>query len=108
MGAYSADIQFTEKYAGFVRTADPHNILRKSTVAYDRFFRPGKAEYQILGPTEGRITISLFKSSPNNCQTNIGFYKRAVELSGGKDVMVREEGCTGKGDPACKFVLSWK
>lgn len=108
LGAHSADMHYKEKYSGFLKDKDPHNVLNKSIFAFDLYFRPGKAVCTKLGPKETKIEISLFKSNPKNCQTNIGFYKRAVELSGGKDVKVEEKSCTGKGDRVCTFVISWK
>lgn len=107
LGAHSADMHYKEKYSGFLKDKDPFNVLKKSTFAFDLYFRPGKALCTKTGPKEIKIEVSLFKSTSKNCQTNIGFYKRAVELSGGKDVKVVERTCTGKGDGMCTFIISW-
>jgi uncharacterized protein (TIGR02265 family) len=107
MGAFSADNQFTTAYRGYLQSGNPHTILKKSSTMFSRFYKPGSMDYLSTGEKSCLLVIKNFISTTQNCLTAVGFFKRAIELSGGKKVKIEEVKCTARGDDVCEFQVTW-
>jgi hypothetical protein len=45
--------------------------------------------------------------SAHDCQTVIGWYERALEMCGARDVRIVEEECRATGGATCRYSVSW-
>lgn len=106
MGAYSAEFEISEEHSG-----TPDNMMRflkLQMTLFSHYFKPGSVEMVPGKENEVLIRVKGFRSVHENCETNIGFLKRAVELRGAEDVTAEETRCSK--DPNmefCEYRLRW-
>lgn len=108
MGAYSAEAQGRGPYRTFFRAKDPVGLLQSMAPMHAMLNKPG--EMTVEPRTNGHVTMRV-KSPQGNadvCRLAQGFYRRAVELCGVKEVTVREVECSGSGAEACRFEVRWR
>ena len=108
MGAYSAEAQGRGAYRTFFRAKDPAGLLQSMAPMHAMLNKPG--EMTVEPRANGHVTMRV-KSPQGNadvCRLAQGFYRRAVELCGVKDVTVREVECSGSGAEACRFEVRWR
>jgi predicted hydrocarbon binding protein len=72
--------------------------------------RNDPSEIEVLSKKSGHCTVKVLKpkSTEALCKVSLEFFARAVQLSGGQGVRVREFQCSAKGDPYCQFELTWE
>ena len=46
--------------------------------------------------------------SKPDCLTVVGWYRRALEMCGAKNVRVLEEECRARGGAVCRYRVSWQ
>jgi len=108
LGAYSAEMNLRGVYRSF-RRADVHDFFTRTAVLHRQFQDFGIARYRELDDAYGMMTHSGYTSySPLYCASAIGFYRAAVRLHGGADVVVHESRCQCAGAPACVFDIAWR
>ena len=62
-----------------------------------------------LGDSSCAIRMEGWKVSDTpNCHSNRGFFRKAAELSGGKDVVCEEKQCRRRGDAHCEYFIVWR
>jgi uncharacterized protein (TIGR02265 family) len=106
MGAFSADYQ--DKQFSVRQNTDPWRLLNLIAITYNRFFRPGRSEVIKVSDTEATIFIHDFLSTKENCEGNMGFLKRSLEMSGAKDVEVTEQHCSARNSELpCEYHIKW-
>ena len=107
MGAFSAE--FHDSHIQVKQYKDPWRFINLHSTIYPRFFKPARVE--ILRPSshEARIRIFEFRSVKENCETNIGFFFRNLELCGAEEVEVVETQCTrDPGVEFCEYKVRWR
>lgn len=108
MGRASADTNLNGPQRAFVRQGDPHYLLSLSETIYSYYYAQGRRTYDRSGPKSGVVTTyEAPPSSPADCLTVIGWYQRAIELSGGEDARVVEEKCRSRGHDRCEYRCVW-
>lgn len=107
MGAYSADFQISKE-----DTSSPEDLrrfLKLQMTMFSHYFKPGTVEMVTVSDNEVLIRIKGFASVRENCDTNMGFLKRSIELRGAEGVTIDEPKCSQ--DPTagvCEYRLRWK
>lgn len=108
VGAHSAERQARGAYSVYFRDKKPVALLEAMAPMHAMLNRPG--EMQVEPRADGHVTLLV--SSPRGqvqcCRVARAFYRRAVELCGGRDVTVREVECSGREAPACRFEVRWR
>jgi len=111
MGQFSADTNLGPGgvQRPYLREGDPHFLLRNVPRMYATQHSGGTRAYEQTGPRSATIKTIDAGSEPeaDDCLTAVGWLRRAVELSGGKAVMVEETQCRSKGAASCDFACSW-
>jgi uncharacterized protein (TIGR02265 family) len=108
LGEASADKNLATLHHGFLTEGKPHAFLAKAPAIYALYYETGRREYQQTGPTEGLLTTFDAETfSAADCLTVVGWYRRALQMCGAKDVEVVEEECRAKGGPVCRYRVRW-
>jgi predicted hydrocarbon binding protein len=106
MGHHSAERALKGTYRAFVGK-NPTDLLQRSAQMHKMRNDPAEMEVIVDGATRCVVKIMQPKSTVEICKVSKAFYERSIELAGGRDVHVRETECTGRGDPLCRFEISW-
>ena len=108
LGEASADKNLTTLHHGFMTEGKPHAFLAKAPAIYALYYETGRREYQQTGPNQGMLTTYDAETfSTADCLTVIGWYRRALQMCGAKEVEVVEEECRAKGGTVCRYKVSW-
>ncbi|HEY6098769.1 MAG TPA: TIGR02265 family protein [Anaeromyxobacter sp.] len=111
MGQFSADANLGRSgvQRPYLREGDPHFLLRNVPRMYASQHSAGVRTYEQTGPRSAtlRTIDDGGEADPDDCLTAVGWLRRAIELSGGSSVTVRETQCRGKGAASCEFLCSW-
>jgi uncharacterized protein (TIGR02265 family) len=108
LGAASADKNLTTVHKAFVTKGDPHAFLTRTPAIYSMYYEKGRREYQKTGEKSAMLTTRDAESfSGPDCLTIVGWHRRALEICGAKDVRVVEQECRAKGNPVCRYEISW-
>jgi hypothetical protein len=79
----------------------PWKWLKFHTIAFPRFYEPGRLEVIKLNEGECLMRFHDIRNDRHNCLTNIGFTKKGLEMCGAQDVSVVETKC--RSDPGSRF-----
>jgi uncharacterized protein (TIGR02265 family) len=110
MGQFSADMNLGGDgvQRPYLREGDPHFLLRNVPRMYASQHTAGTRVYEQVG-LNGAIIRTLDGDEPDaeDCLTAVGWLRRAVELSGGRSVVVEETQCRARGGTCCEYVARW-
>ncbi|MGB8931237.1 MAG: 4-vinyl reductase [Anaeromyxobacteraceae bacterium] len=110
MGRYSAQTNLgpTGVQRAYVRHGDPHFVLSNVPRMYVAQHTEGNRTYEKTADG-GAIIRSQDgdKPRPEDCLTTAGWVGKAIEVSGGRNVVVEERLCRTRGAPHCEFHCSW-
>lgn len=108
LGRYSARINLSTTYRAFDRDTN-HDFFRNSALLHSQYQDFGKAAYEKLGESRGRMTHSDYTSySPIFCASAVGYYEGCISSHGGRNVKVTETECQCYGGKSCTFEMSWE
>ena len=95
-------------YRFFVMIMTPTSLLSKATQMWRAVYNRG--ELRIGDQTDHSATIRLldFPSEVAGCARITGWIERMSELTGAKDVRIRQTQCYAKGAPNCEWSITWK
>ena len=109
MGRASAETNLRGTQAAFVKEGDPHHLLGFTETIYAYYYGTGRRTYEKTGPHSATlVTHDAPPATPGDCLTVVGWHERALELSGGLHVQVRETRCRSRGDAVCEYQCSWE
>ena len=109
LGEASADKNLGTMHKGFLTEGKPHAFLNKAPGIYALYYETGRREYQQVGEKEGVLTTHDAETfSTADCLTVVGWYRRALEMCGAKDVKVVEDECRATGGKVCRYKVSWQ
>ncbi len=109
LGAASAVKNLTGPHKSFLVPGDPQRFLSMAPAIYATYYRTGRREYQRIGDKEGVLTTHDAETfSKPDCLTVIGWYRKALELTGCSGVKVIEEECRAAGGTVCRYRVSWE
>lgn len=109
MGRSSADVNLSGPQKAFVRPGEPQYLLSFAESIYAYYYGEGRRTYEKTGPTAATLTThDAPETNRRDCLTVVGWHQRAIEICGGKDVVVQEVRCRSRGDQVCEYRCSWK
>ena len=108
LGAASAEQNLATLHKGFLAPGRPHDFLAKAPQVYRLYYETGRREYQPTGDKSGVLTTYDAETfSAPDCQTVIGWHKRALELCGVSGVKITHDECRARGGAVCRYNVSW-
>lgn len=108
LGEASAEVNLGTLHSAFLAPGDPQAFLAKAPQIYRLYYDVGRREYQKTGEREGVLTTRDAETfSKTDCLTVIGWYKKALELCGAKNVSIVEEECRATGGEVCRYRVRW-
>lgn len=108
LGEASAETNLTGPHKAYLTPGRPHVFLGYTPKIYDSYYRTGRRAYEKTGDTSAVLTTYEAETfSTPDCQTVIGWYRKALEMCGCLNVTVVEEQCRARGGEVCRYRLSW-
>lgn len=109
LGAASAEHNLATVHRGFLTPGNPHAFLAKADTVYRSYYETGRREYRQTGATSGVLTTYDAETfSTPDCLTVIGWYRRALELCGARNVRITEDECRARGGKVCRYQVAWE
>jgi len=109
LGEASAEVNLKTLHNAFLAPGDPQAFLAKAPQIYRLYYDVGWREYEQTGEREGVLTTHEAETfSSTDCLTVIGWYRKALEFCGAKNVRIVEESCRASGADVCRYRVSWQ
>lgn len=104
---------FSNKFQGDRSTVDiytnPWKFLEMHCLLFPRFWKPGRMELIRVGEGEAYVRFHEVRSTWANCQTNMGFIKRGLNMCGAEEVKVEETQCNeNRKYDYCEFHITFR
>lgn len=109
LGAQSASDNLATTHQVYVRSRDPHGLLKHTAQIYKLYYNTGYRTYEWV--TASKAILRTFDSesfSAADCLTVVGWHERAIEMCGGSRATVSETKCRARGDALCEYVCTWR
>lgn len=88
---------------------DPHALLREVPRVHPDLHGAGARGYARIGARAALVRASKgHRNQGDDCLTNVGWLRRAVEICGGREVRVTETACVGRGGNCCEYRCEWR
>jgi uncharacterized protein (TIGR02265 family) len=109
MGRASAEENLNGPHHVFIRKGDPHFLLSHSPEIYRLYYAVGSRSYEKSGPRSAVLrTVGAESVTEADCLTIVGWYERAIEMSGGRGVLVEQKKCRARGNGYCEYHCAWE
>ena len=109
MGRASAEEHLLGPHHVFIRKGDPHFLLSHAPEIYRLYYAVGTRSYEKTGERRGVLrTVGAESVTTEDCLTIIGWYQRAIEMSGGSNARVDHVKCRARGHGHCEYHCSWE
>jgi len=110
MGKFIADYTLGGLYRSLLEK-NPQKQVEKFSWVHDFFYQDSqKIETATLGSTSCVVRYRYeqgVRPARSTCASTLGFWTRAIELSGGANVNGEHPKCVIDAQDCCEFVLSW-
>ena len=108
LGRHGADANLTTIYRLFYKVGTVKWLLARAPRLWGMHYDSGTLHVDTYPGREAGLRIEGF-SDPHraHCLSVWGWTERSVELSGGGNVRSEETACRVRGDPSCRFLISW-
>jgi hypothetical protein len=108
LGRQSAGDNLAAAHRNFARSPDPHAFFRQTASIYRVYYDTGTRTYEKLGSNKALVRTEGSESfSRTDCLTVIGYFERATEIVGGRDVKIDHARCRAKNDTVCDYLIEW-
>lgn len=111
MGVFSAERAFHPEKGQYRRFLGkpPELFLKLAATWQNEYYNAGLTEYYPTGVSSCMIrTRYIPYTTRPNCRSNLGFFRRSIEILGGQDVRAEERRCLLQGDAWCEFYFAWQ
>ncbi|MCY1076171.1 TIGR02265 family protein [Archangium lansingense] len=109
MGRASAEENLNGPHHVFIRKGDPHFLLSHSPEIYRLYYAVGSRAYEKTGPRSAMLrTVGAESVTEADCLTIVGWYERAIEMSGGREVRILHTKCRARGNGHCEYLCGWE
>ncbi|QRK04521.1 TIGR02265 family protein [Archangium violaceum] len=109
MGRASAEDNLKGPHHVFIRKGDPHFLLSHAPEIYRLYYAVGERSYEKRGERSAVLrTVGAEIVTEADCLTIIGWHQRAIELSGGRNVLVGHPKCRARGNGHCEYHCTWE
>ncbi|MGB8929936.1 MAG: TIGR02265 family protein [Anaeromyxobacteraceae bacterium] len=110
LGHFNADVTLGPKgvLRPWLREGDPHGLLREVPRIHASQHGAGRRTYERIGDRAAVVrTLASDGFEGDDCLTTVGWLRRAIELSGGRDVKVAELTCLARGAACCEYLCEY-
>ncbi len=108
LGAFSAGVNLSGAYEPLTRK-NIHEFLELTAVLHKTYQDFGDAQYIKLAENAALVQFLYPVIPPDKfCRSGLGYFRRAVELCGGKNTVVRKTSCQRNNDAFCEFRIEWQ
>jgi hypothetical protein len=95
-------------YRFFAMVLTPPALLAKASQMWSSLYNRGEMKVENQTDRGATIRILNFPSEVAGCSRITGWIERMAELTGVKNVSVRQTQCYTKGAPNCEWVVTWQ
>ena len=95
-------------YRFFALVLTPAALLSKAGNMWGSLYNQGKMVVEDQTDHSARIALRDFPSELAGCTRVTGWIERLAEMTGAKDVDVKQKKCFARGDANCEWELHWK
>jgi hypothetical protein len=109
IGRFSAEWQLNLFHKLVLKFKSPQWMVQKAGLMWKHYHDTGRWEveqpdaHSVMGRLQGFGVVDEV-----HCLRLHGWFTRAIELTGGKDVRIHEPSCRNRGDRFCEYVGSWR
>ncbi|MBI4853359.1 MAG: hypothetical protein HY819_16320 [Acidobacteria bacterium] len=108
LGTFSAGVNLSGAYEPLTRK-NIQEFLELTAVLHKTYQDFGDAQYLKLANNAALVQFQYPVVPPENfCRSGLGYFRRAVELCGGKNALVRKTSCQRQNDLFCEFRIEWQ
>jgi eukaryotic-like serine/threonine-protein kinase len=108
IGRFEADETFSGLYKVFLEVGNPNAVIRKASLAWRTLHDAGDLEIEQTSDKFVRGKVTNFPDYHKAfCNVMFGYFAKVLEMSGAKDLAVKEVKCRVNGDDCCEFELTW-
>jgi uncharacterized protein (TIGR02265 family) len=109
MGRKSASVNLAGVHRAWVHENNPHFLLSMAPGIYRMYYQIGERTYEKTGEKSAVLrTYGAINVTASDCLTVAGWYIRAIEMCGGRNVRVKETHCRARGDGHCEYTCEWE
>lgn len=109
IGRFEAGETFSGLYKVFLEVGNPQAVIRKASLAWRTLHDAGDLEIEQSNDKYVRGKITNFPDSHKAfCNVLLGYFSKVLEMSGAKNLDVKETKCRVNGDDCCEFELKWE
>ncbi|MBV8518328.1 MAG: hypothetical protein JO197_13100 [Acidobacteria bacterium] len=95
-------------YRFFALVMTPTALLGKASQMWSSLYNRGELRVEKQTATSAHIRLVNFPSELAGCSRVTGWIERMAELTGVKNVVVRQTQCAAKGADACEWDVLWQ
>jgi len=106
-GAHYASVGLSGVHQAMLARPTPLDFLWAFERSWSQFVDEGGMDVTVVGDGRVRVRFDHFRGSDVRCPRVTGFLGRALQVAGGKGVMVNKTACTERGDRACEWSTAW-
>jgi hypothetical protein len=108
LGRFEAEQDYRGIFRLFFRMASPAYMVEKTADYWRRFHDAGQWAVERRGPTAVWGALSGWGVDSALCRELVAYVKRAIELVGGRDVVLEHPRCRARGSNRCEYLMSWR
>ena len=110
LGARSAEDNLTSaSQKQWIVDKNPQALIKQTSTIYGVYYDTGRRDYERVGDASAVLrTFDSLSFTSEDCLTVVGWYERAIQMCGGKNVRVEERFCRARGNPLCEYACSWE
>ena len=109
MGRFIAEETFSGLYKVFLEFGNPHVVISRASLAWRTLNDTGDLEVEKLSDKYLRGKIKgLYEPNKVFCFNLAGYFERVLEMSGAKNVKVKEIKCHCEGNEYCEYEIGWE
>ena len=95
-------------YRFFALVLTPVALLSKASAMWSTVYNRGELQVVEQSDNFAKIRLSNFPSEAAGCARVTGWIERMSELTGAKDISVKQTKCSARGDACCEWQLNWR
>jgi uncharacterized protein (TIGR02265 family) len=108
IGRFEADETFSGLYKVFLEVGNPHAVIKKASLAWRTLHDAGDLEVEQTSDNYVKGKVTNFPDSHKAfCKVMLGYFGKVIEMSGAKNLDVKEIKCRVNGDDCCEFEVRW-
>jgi len=109
IGRFEAENAFGGLYKVFLELGNPSFVIRRAPLAWRTLNDAGDLEIEQTGDKYVKGKISDYPDFDKGfCWNLLGYFEKVLEMSGAKNVNIKEVRCRCQGDAFCEYEIRWE